>query len=90
MRAVHSYNSWFQMFVMEHLYVFNSLTTKKQTTKFSSANFPKMSTINFITLRIQRLESKRRQNLNFNSSSKVCHHENSKTGDGCMGGYNCI
>ena len=34
------------------------LTTKKQTTKFSSANFKKMLSPSYIILRIQRLESK--------------------------------
>ena len=32
----------------------NPLTTKKQTTKFSSANFQKMLSPNYIILRIQR------------------------------------
>ena len=36
----------------------NSLTTKKQTTKFSSANFQKMLSPSYIILRIQRLEGK--------------------------------
>ena len=35
-----------------------SLTTKKQTTKFSSANFKKMLNPNYNILRIQRLECK--------------------------------
>ena len=35
-----------------------SLTTKKQTTKFSSANFQKMLSPSYIILRIQRLEGK--------------------------------
>ena len=35
---------------------FNAFTTKKQTTKFSSANFQKMWSPSYITLRIQRLE----------------------------------
>ena len=35
-----------------------SLTAKKQTTKFSSANFQKMLSPSHITLRIQRLKSK--------------------------------
>ena len=34
----------------------NSLTTEKQTTKFSSANFKKMLSPSYIILRIQRLE----------------------------------
>ena len=34
----------------------NSLTTKKQTTKFLSANFQKMISLSYIKLRIQRLE----------------------------------
>ena len=34
---------------------FNSLTTEKQTTKFSSANFQKMLNPSYIILRIQRL-----------------------------------
>ena len=38
--------------------LFNSLTTKKQTTKFSSANFQKMLSQSYIILRIQRLEGK--------------------------------
>ena len=37
---------------------FNSLTTKKQTTKFSSANFQKMLSPSYVILRIQRLEGK--------------------------------
>ena len=37
---------------------FNSLTTKGQMTKFSSANFQKMLSSSYITLRIQRLEGK--------------------------------
>ena len=37
---------------------FNSLTTEKQTTKFSSANFQKMLSPSYIILRIQRLEGK--------------------------------
>ena len=36
----------------------NSLTTKKQTTKLSSANFLKMLFPSYIILRIQRLEGK--------------------------------
>ena len=36
----------------------NSLTTEKQTTKFSSANFQKMLSPSYIILRIQRLEGK--------------------------------
>ena len=35
----------------------NSLTIEKMTTKFSSANFQKMSSPSYITLRIQRLEA---------------------------------
>ena len=38
--------------------LFNSLTTKKQTTKFSSANFQKMLSPSYIILRIQSLEGK--------------------------------
>ena len=38
--------------------LFNSLTTEKQTTKFSSANFQKISNPNYTILRIQRLEGK--------------------------------
>ena len=37
---------------------FNSLTTEKQTTTFSSANFQKMLSPSYIILRIQRLEGK--------------------------------
>ena len=37
---------------------FNSLTTEKQTTKFSSANFQKILSPSYIILRIQRLEGK--------------------------------
>ena len=36
----------------------NSLTTEKQTTKFSSPNFQKMLSPSYIILRIQRLEGK--------------------------------
>ena len=36
----------------------NSLTTEKQTTKFSSANFQKMLSPSYIILRIQGLEGK--------------------------------
>ena len=36
----------------------NSLTTEKQTTKYSSANFQKMLSPSYIILRIQRLEGK--------------------------------
>ena len=36
----------------------NSLTTEKQMTKFSSANFYKMVSPSYIILRIQRLEGK--------------------------------
>ena len=36
----------------------NSLTTEKQTTKFSSANFQKLLSPSYIILRIQRLEGK--------------------------------
>ena len=36
----------------------NSLTTKKLTTKLSSANFQKMLSPGYIILRIQRLEGK--------------------------------
>ena len=39
-------------------YPINSLTTEKQTTKFSSANFQKMLSPSYIILRIQRLEGK--------------------------------
>ena len=38
--------------------VLNSLTTKKQITKFLSANFQKMLSPSCIILRIQRLEGK--------------------------------
>ena len=37
---------------------FNTSTTEKQTTKFSSANFQKMLSPSYIILRIQRLEGK--------------------------------
>ena len=37
---------------------FNSFTTKKQTTKFSSANFQKLLSPSYIMLRIQRLDGK--------------------------------
>ena len=37
---------------------FNSLTTESQTTKFSSANFQKISNPSYTILRIQRLEDK--------------------------------
>ena len=40
------------------LYIVNSLTTEKQTTKFSSANFQKMLSPSYIILRIQRLGGK--------------------------------
>ena len=36
----------------------NYLTTKKQMTKFSSANFQKMLSSSYVILRIQRLEAK--------------------------------
>ena len=36
----------------------NSLTTEKQTTKFSSANFQKMLSPSYIILRIQNLGGK--------------------------------
>ena len=36
----------------------NSFTTKKQTTKFSSANFQIMLSPSYIILKIQRLEGK--------------------------------
>ena len=41
-----------------NMYAFNSLTTKKQTTKFSSANYQKMKNLNlsFIILSSQRVE----------------------------------
>ena len=38
--------------------ILNSLTTEKQTTNFSSANFQKMLSPSYIILRIQRLEGK--------------------------------
>ena len=38
--------------------IVNSLTTEKQTTKFSSANFQKMLSPSYSILRIQRLEGK--------------------------------
>ena len=38
--------------------ILNSLSTEKQTTKFSSANFQKMLSPSYIILRIQRLEGK--------------------------------
>ena len=37
---------------------FDSLTTKKQKTKFMSANFPKILSPSYTILRIQRLEGK--------------------------------
>ena len=37
---------------------FNSLNTKKQMTKFSSANFQKMLSPSYIIFRIQRLDGK--------------------------------
>ena len=40
------------------LILLNSFTTKKQTTKFSSANFKKMRSPNYIILRVQRLVGK--------------------------------
>ena len=48
-----------QIRIMKHIFfVLNSLTTKKQTTKFSSANFPKMISPSYIMLTIQILEGK--------------------------------
>ena len=44
--------------VLIHL---NCLTTKKQATKFSSANFHKMLSSSYIILRIQRLGGKQRR-----------------------------
>ena len=37
----------------------NSLTTEKQTIKFSSANFLKILSLSYIILRSQRLEGKK-------------------------------
>ena len=48
----------------------NSLTTKKQTTKFSSANFQKLLNPSYIILRTQRLERANSANL-----SEVAYHE---------------
>ena len=52
-------NVLFVMYINLHSFVtekrFNSLTTKKQTTKFSSANFQKMLSPSYIILRIQKL-----------------------------------
>ena len=39
-------------------FTLNSLTTKKQTTKFSSANFQKKLSPSYSILRIQRQEGK--------------------------------
>ena len=53
-------NQWYigqQITVSRHLFL-NSLTTEKQTTKFSSANFQKMLSPSYIILRTQRLEGK--------------------------------
>ena len=49
--------------------LFNSLTTEKQTTKFSSANFQKMLSPSYILLRIQRLEG------NSVDLDEVAHYE---------------
>ena len=46
-----------------------SLTTKEQTTKFSSANFQKMLGLSYIILRFQRLEG------NSVDRDEVAHHE---------------
>ena len=43
---------------LTYLELFNSLTTEKQTTKFSSANFQKILNPSYTILRIQRLEGK--------------------------------
>ena len=50
-----------EMSQMMKVLLVNSLTTKKQTTKFSSANFRKMLSLRYIILRIQRLEGKQRR-----------------------------
>ena len=43
---------------LKHPLDFNSLTTEKQMTKFSSATFQKMLSSSYSILRIQRLEGK--------------------------------
>ena len=49
---------------------FNSFTTKKQTTKYSSANFQKKLSLSYIILRIQRLNGKQCRYL-----GEVAHYE---------------
>ena len=46
------------LFLEEQNVFLNSLTAKKQTTKFSSANFQKMLSLSYIISRLQRLEGK--------------------------------
>ena len=51
------------------LWPFNSLTTKEQTTKFSSANSQKILSLSYIILRIERLEDKQCRSI------EVAHYE---------------
>ena len=48
---------------------FNSLTTEKQTTNFSSAKFQKILNPSYIILRIQRLEGKQCRSTLFANSA---------------------
>ena len=58
-RQVHGYiTHYIQIVFLSAVKEHNSLTTEKQTTKFSSANFQKMLRPSYIILRIQRLEGK--------------------------------
>ena len=52
------YNQLYVSNVVISKHLFNSLTTEKQMTKFSSANFQKMLSPSYMILRIQRLEGK--------------------------------
>ena len=58
---------------------FNSLSTKKQTTKFSSANFQKMLSPSYIILKIQRLERANSVDLD-----EVAHYEPSHQDLRCL------
>ena len=58
--------------------VFNSFTTKNQTTKFSSANFQKMFSPSYIMLRFQRLDGKQCR------TDEVAHYEPSNQDLHCL------
>ena len=63
-----------------NILMLNSLTTIRQTTNFSSANFQKMLNPSFIILRIQKLEGKQCKSRSWATSSRSTLFANSAVG----------